>query len=123
MRAHRTAVRAAVASAVAAAYPDPLTRPVVSEYPGPTDPPTLPTILVGSQGIDPPNVACPAPLYRCTVVAFVPIVTPGAADDELDELVDVVVAGLDGVGLAWRDVVRGTWLDTLPAYTLTTEGT
>jgi hypothetical protein len=123
MKDHRRSVAAAIASAVAAAHPDPVTRPVVSDYPGPTDPPTLPTILVGSQGIDPPDVACPAPLYRCAVVVFVPIITPGPADDELDDLLDVVLTGLDARGLAWRDVVRGVWLESLPAYTITTEGT
>lgn len=123
MRAHRSTIRAGIAAALTAAYPDPVTRPVVSEYPGPTDPPTRATVLVGSQGIDPPSVACPAPVYRCAVVVFVPITTPGAADDELDDLVDVVLSGIDSTGAAWRDVARGVWADSLPAYTLTTEGT
>ena len=75
------------------------------------------------QGIDPPSVACPAPLYRCTVVATVPRVTPGASDDELDDLVAVVLDGLDAAGLSWSGVTRGVWLEALPSYSLTTEGT
>ncbi len=123
MRTHRASVAAAIETAVTTAYPDPVTRPRVGAYPGPTDPPQHPTILVGSAGIDPPSVACPAPVYRCAVVVVVPIVTPGASDDELDDLVAVVLSGLDAGGIVWTGATRGVWADQYPSYSIDTEGT
>lgn len=95
--------------------------PLVSSYPGPTDPPTRGTVVIGSSAIDPPSVACPARLYTVRVFVASPIVSPGFGDVDVDVLVDHVLDGLDASGLVWSDVTRGVWQDQYPAYVLTVE--
>lgn len=111
-----------LAAAVLAAFPDPDTAPVVTGYPGPTDPPVRGTVVIGVSAIDPPSIACPTGrLYTFRVWAASAVTAPGAGDEDVDRLVESVLDGLDADRLVWSDVTRGVWQDAYPAYVLTVE--
>lgn len=112
-----------VAAAIVAQFPDPDTAPIVTGYPGPTDPPQRATIVLGSEKIDPPSVACPARVHTVRAWVVSAITAPGAGDNDLDLLIDSCLNGLDADRLSWDDATRGVWQDAYPCYTLSVEVT
>lgn len=61
-------------------------------------------------------------LYRVKLLVTVAKVEPGAADDDLDDLVDDVRACLDDTDqLLWTSAQRGSYLEAFPCYTFDLE--
>jgi hypothetical protein len=113
-------VRAALAAAMLAAYPDPADTPIVGVL-GPTDAPQRATVLVGSSQVTPQTVACPGRTYAVRVWTITPVTAPGAGDAAVDGLLDAALSGLDAAGIGWSDATRGVWAEQYPSYVITVE--
>lgn len=61
-------------------------------------------------------------LYRVKLLIAVARVEPGAADNDLDDLIDDVRVELDATDqLLWTVGTRGTYLESFPSYTFDLE--
>lgn len=89
---------------------------VVVDYPRQADQPDARRVTVAPLRVDPPSVACPVRSYVVTLTVVTPYTEPGVADDDLDDLLELVLIALDQAGMSWDQADRGLWLDTHHAY-------
>lgn len=83
------------------------------------DQPSKRRVTIVSGTVDPPERACPSRYASVVLTAVTPLTDPGPADDDLDELLDLVLDALDAGAVIYGTAQRGTWLDTHHAYELT----
>jgi hypothetical protein len=110
-----TGTRARVAAALAPAFVH------VIAYPRDVDQVQDPTAVVVVESVDPPSVACPAPVVTLSVWVVTPLTEPGPADDAADTLLDAALSALTGAGITWTTAERAVWRDRNPAYRVTIE--
>lgn len=86
------------------------------------DPPANPTVLVRLDEVEPhPEAPQALNLYHFALILIPTVSETGAADDELDDLLeDVLYAIFKAGNLTWSKAVRGTYQDTTyPAFEIT----
>lgn len=63
-------------------------------------------------------------IHRLILVVVSPVVTPGAGDIALDDVLDRVLRLIDNRRqMTWQSAERATYMDTYPAYRITIERT
>jgi hypothetical protein len=115
--------RAEVVAALDAAMPADV---VVLPYSRQIDPPSQSTVMVRIDTVAPSAATGGARDYTFALVLIAAQVTPGPADDELDDLLEDVLAALDDVaasGLRWTEATRAVYAQSNPAYEVTVTAT
>lgn len=81
------------------------------------DAPSASTVMVRFDRATPSPAAGGARLYQFTLIGIAAKTTAGPADDELDMLLEDVLAAIDGAstaGINWTEAVRGTYGEPEP---------
>lgn len=88
-------------------------------YPRSGDVPNARRIVIGTGKVEPAGVACAWRTAEFDVWCITPYTEPGAADDDLEQLLTDVLDVLDAAGVAWDTAERGVWTETNPAFRVT----
>lgn len=83
--------------------------------------PTQHTLILGTGQVEPAPVAAFGRVVRLELWLVSPATEYGSSDDDLDDVLDLVLAVLDGARVEWISAKPAVWQDTNPAYLIEIE--